>query len=117
MNLGTYLYTWMYGTLVGIDNFGNKYYCNSVDFNNIKAKRWVVFNGEIEASKIPSHWHAWLHKTIDIPPKNYKHKYGWQKNHKTNNTGTSKAYFPDSHPLSNSNKINNGKKDYESWKP
>ena len=59
-----------------------------------------MFAGEIEASKIPPHWHAWLHKSIDVPPIDYTHKYVWQKNHKQNMTGTNEAYFPSSHPLS-----------------
>ena len=47
MSLGTYLYTWLYGNLVGHDEFDNKYYCNSKDFQNINSKRWIIFNGEI----------------------------------------------------------------------
>ena len=47
MSLGTKIYTWLKGNLVGSDDLGNKYYCNSKDFNDLKAKRWVIFNGEI----------------------------------------------------------------------
>ena len=93
-------------------------YCNSKNFNDLSKKRWVMFNGEIEASKIPSHWHAWLHKTITEPPLDYSHKYHWQKKHVPNMTGTSKKYLPSSHPLSLSN--NKNKKiqhDYEKWNP
>ena len=116
MSLGTYFYTWLYGNLVGHDEFDNKYYCNSRDFQNIHSKRWVIFNGEIEASKVPPHWHAWLHKSIDVPPIKYSHEYNWQKDHKPNLTGTNKAYYPNSHPLSKSkNDLN--KKEYETWKP
>ena len=117
MSLGTKIYTLFCGNLVGLDKFGNKYYCNSKNFESETAKRWVIFNGEIEASKIPPHWHAWLHKTINLPPKNYTHKYSWQKEHIPNMTGTSNAYYPRSHPLSkldNDNKTNN---EYEKWQP
>tara|TARA_B100001250_G_C19202063_1_gene529866 strand:- start:9 stop:362 length:354 start_codon:yes stop_codon:yes gene_type:complete len=117
MSLGTKIYTWFYGNLVGVDNFGNKYYCNNSDFNNLNAKRWVIFNGIIEATKVPPEWHAWLHKSIDVPPLNYKHKYHWQKNHQPNFTGTKKAYYPSSHPLSKNYNSDNEKKDYESWTP
>jgi NADH:ubiquinone oxidoreductase subunit len=117
MNLGTSIYTWLYGNFVGADDEFNKYYCNSKNFNDLKAKRWVIFNGKIEASKIPSHWHAWLHRTIDIPPINYKHKYSWQKNHQENKTGTDEAYYPDSHPLSKNYNGEAIKSEYESWKP
>ena len=71
MSFGTKLYTWFCGKLVGTDEVGNKYYTNSNIDNDLNAKRWVIFNGEIEASKIPPHWHAWLHKTIDEPPIEY----------------------------------------------
>ncbi len=75
MSLGTKIYTLLKGNLVGRDDIGNKYYCNSKNFKDLKAKRWVIFNGEIEASNIPPHWQAWLHKSIDEPPLNYSHKY------------------------------------------
>ena len=117
MSLGINLYTWFYGKLVGQDNFENRYYCNSKNFDDLSAKRWVIFSGEIEASKVPSHWHAWLHKTIEKPPLNYSHKYNWQKNHEPNMTGTEQAYYPNSHPLSKSYKPDEIKKDYESWNP
>ena len=119
MNIGTIIYTWLKGHYVGIDNDGNKYYSNSKNFKSTDAKRWVIFRGEVEASKVPPHWHAWLHKMTNNPPINYVPKYGWQKNHKPNQTGTNEAYYPESHPLSKSNKSLQSKNnsDYESWKP
>ena len=84
---------------------------------HLSLKRWVIFKGEIEASKIPPHWHAWLHKSIDKPPLNYKHKYPWQKEHKPNMTGTKDAYYPKSHPLSKNYNPNEVKEDYEAWTP
>ena len=117
MNLGTKIYTWLYGHFVGTDEFGNKYYCNSKNFESESKKRWVIFNGEIEASKVPPHWHAWLHKTINTPPKNYSHKYNWQKDHLSNKTGTINAYYPSSHPLSKLKKTVIEKKEYEKWLP
>ena len=119
MSFSTSLYTWLYGNLVGSDVNKNRYYCNSKDFSKNQAKRWVIFNGDIEASKIPPHWHAWLHKTIDSPPIDYTHKYEWQKDHQQNMTGTKDAYYPDSHPLSKSfnSKKTDKKSEYETWIP
>ena len=117
MNWGTKIYTWFYGNLVGKYEFGNKYYSNLKDFSDRNARRWVIFNGIIEATKIPPHWHAWLHKSIDSPPLKYSHKYDWQKDHQPNMTGTKKAYYPSSHPLSKSYQPDEPKKDYESWTP
>ena len=53
MSIGTTIYTWLYGKIVATDEIGNKYYTNSENHNDLKAKRWVIFKGEIEASKIP----------------------------------------------------------------
>ena len=117
MNLGTKIYTWMYGKYVGEDEFGNRYYCNSKNFEDHLSKRWVIFKDEIEASSIPPHWHAWLHKTVNIPPINYSKKYLWQKEIESNLTGTSKAYSPNPRYL---NKLKDSKKnniEYEKWKP
>ena len=105
--LGTFLYTLFFGKFVGKDNSGNKYYQNS------KGKRWVIYNGEINASKIESDWYQWMHYQTNSDPLKIKvSKYSWQKPHSDNKTGTKKAYRP--------NKITNKKKDfkkYESWKP
>ena len=117
MNLGTTLYTLIYGNLVGKDEYGNKYYCNSKNFESELAKRWVIYFKEIEASKVPAHWHAWLHKTINKPPIDYKHKYKWQKDHTQNMTGTKQAYFPPSYPLSKKYNSDQEKNEYESWTP
>ncbi len=116
MNIGTKLYTFFYGNFVGTDDFGNKYYTNRKN-NNSNYKRWVIFNGEVEATKIPPHWHAWLHKSIDVPPIKYSHKFKWQKNHRPNMTGTKQAHFPSSHPLSKKYDSKNADMDYESWDP
>ena len=105
MSIGTTIYTWLYGKIVGTDEIGNKYYTNSENHNDLKA------------SKIPPHWHAWLHKSIDEPPINYSHKYKWQKDHKPNMTGTKDAHFPPSNPLSKDYKPDQIKADYESWSP
>ena len=105
--LGTFLYTFFFGKFVGEDKFGNKYYQNK------KGNRWVVYNGEINASKITSDWFSWIHHTTDlIPSEKTAKKYSWQKPHKDNKTGSKKAYKP--------NKIMKNSKEfqkYETWKP
>ena len=35
MSLGTKIYTWFKGNLVGSDDLGNKYYCSSKDFKDL----------------------------------------------------------------------------------
>ena len=44
--IGTRIQTLLFGKFVGKDSFGNKYY------QNRGGKRWVVYSGEIEATKI-----------------------------------------------------------------
>ena len=55
--LGTKIYTILFGKFVGKDSFGNIYY------NSKSGKRWVIYNGEVEASKIPNEWYSWMHYT------------------------------------------------------
>ena len=67
MSLSTWLYTQFFGTLVGMDEFGNNYYCSKRKTGGNRERRWVLFKGEPEASTVPPEWHAWLHHTIDRP--------------------------------------------------
>ena len=55
--LGTKLKTIFSGKLVGTDSTGNKYYQSKT------GKRWVIYSGEIDASKIPVEWYSWMHFT------------------------------------------------------
>ena len=55
--LGTRIHTILFGKLVGQDNFGNKYYQAK------SGRRWVIYKGEVEASKIPNEWYSWMHHT------------------------------------------------------
>ena len=42
---------------VGIDSFCNKYYESK---KGKKKKRFVIYNGIDETSRVPARWHAWL---------------------------------------------------------
>ena len=103
---GTFLKTLFTGTLVGKDEFGNKYYKNKND------DRWVVYSKSVEATKITSDWYLWMHYTIDKIPESEKNdkKYLWQKIHSENKTGTKQSFKPV--------KIQKDslKKKYETWK-
>tara|TARA_B100000787_G_C15929673_1_gene180189 strand:- start:146 stop:505 length:360 start_codon:yes stop_codon:yes gene_type:complete len=102
--LGTKLQTIFFGTLVGSDSLGNKYY------ENKSGKRWIIYNDEIDASKIPIEWYSWIHFTNNkIEKKHILEKYKWQKPHQSNQTGTENAY----HPNKNNDEI---KKKYTIWK-
>tara|TARA_B100000401_G_C52199552_1_gene436221 strand:- start:40 stop:399 length:360 start_codon:yes stop_codon:yes gene_type:complete len=102
--IGTSIQTLLFGKFVGKDSFGNKYYQNK------KGKRWVIYNGEIDASKIPDEWYSWMHHTKNkIENIHQLEKYNWQKPHMPNQTGTENSY----HPNKNNDKI---EKKYKSWK-
>lgn len=108
--LGTQLHTWWAGRLVGEDGEGNRYY-ESGD----RGRRWVIYNGEMEASRVPPEWHGWLHHTFDAPPTRVplKHK-DWEKAHVPNLTGTPAAYAP---PGSIRHAKPVARRDYEAWSP
>ena len=59
---GTFLKTIFSGIYVGKDELGNKYYRNK------KNERWVIYSGNIEATKITSEWYMYIHHTIDKIP-------------------------------------------------
>lgn len=88
--IGTRLWTWRKGELVGEDEAGNLYYRERSGW-----RRWVIYAGEADASKVPSDWHGWLHYTVDTPPteETYSPRQ-WQRPHRPNMTGTPGAYRP-----------------------
>lgn len=108
--LNTRLHTARHGVRVGEDVEGNTYY-QSRD----GKRRWVIYQGEVEASRISADWHGWLHHTFDQPPseKPLAHK-SWEQPHQENLTGSASSYAPagslrQSAPAQRS--------DYEAWTP
>ena len=108
--LNTQIFTWRKGEKVGEDDQGNVYYRTTND-----SKRWVIYNGEAEASRVGPDWHGWLHRTFDeVPSDKPLPKKSWEKPHQENLTGTMMAYAPagsirSQEPASRS--------DYEAWSP
>ena len=102
--LGTRLTILLFGKFVGRDSYGNKYYQTK------KGKRFIIYNGEVDASKIPNEWYSWMHFTHNkIENSHELTKFEWQKPHKPNLTGSSEAYSP----KKNTDAI---KKKYNTWK-
>jgi NADH:ubiquinone oxidoreductase subunit len=124
ISLGTKLFTWFRGQLVGIDQFGNRYYrerrgrpLKRGAGRDSRERRWVVYDGEPEASRVPPEWHGWLHHTFAEPPKDAgKKKYPWQKDHVPNLTGTPYAYRPPGSLLRGGHRPK-ATGDYEPWTP
>ena len=88
--IGTQIFTARKGVKVGEDEAGNIFYQTRDG-----KRRWVIYNGEMEASRVSPDWHGWLHFTWDEPPTKapLKHK-AWEMPHQENLTGTEAAYVP-----------------------
>ena len=117
MSLGTRLFTWLHGEPVGSDPFGNRYFRakGGARRSDGKERRWVMYDGEAEASKVPPEWHAWLHHPAAEPPKGGP-RPAWQKPHEPNHTGTAQAYRPPGHVAMGGQRAA-ATGDYEPWRP
>ena len=110
--VGTALFTRRNGVRVGTDVYGNVYY---------RAKkgdrRWVIYNGSNDASRIPPDWYGWMHHQIDghpdeaLPP-----APKFLKAPNPNRTGTAEAYRP-SGALERGGQRQAASGDYEAWVP
>ena len=109
---GTLATTWWSGTPVGTDMYGNRYYEAKKT-----GRRWVLYAGTVEASRVPPDWHGWLHHTFKEPPTTapFKEKV-WEKAHQPNLTGTEGAYRPDGSLLGGGVRPK-ATGDYQAWKP
>jgi NADH:ubiquinone oxidoreductase subunit len=110
--LGTMVTTWFSGQPVGTDQFGNRYYQTKDG-----KRRWVIYNGTVEASRISPDWHGWLHHTFKEPPTvTPLRTQPWEKIHIPNQTGTDNALRPQG-SLARSGERPPATGDYEAWTP
>jgi NADH:ubiquinone oxidoreductase subunit len=92
--LGTRIFTSRHGTEVGRDDEGNVYY-RSGTAGSAGERRWVIYNGAPEATRIPPEWHLWMHKTVALPPSEAPLvPRVWERPWVPNRTGTVAAYRP-----------------------
>jgi NADH:ubiquinone oxidoreductase subunit len=117
---GTALFTKRYGQFVGADEFGNKYYRafgHQIDPSMGHERRWVTYNGPVEASNIPPGWRGWLSHTHTLPPSEETYvAHAWEQPHVPNRTGTPQAY----RPSGSTNSVGQrppATGDYEAWSP
>jgi NADH:ubiquinone oxidoreductase subunit len=110
--MGTLLYTRRNGEKVGEDEAGNVFYQTKDG-----KRRWVIYNGVAEASRVSPQWHGWLHHTWDQPPSSAPLKRKpWEKPHRPNPTGTPEAWrLPGSLMTPQTRPHVAG--DYEAWRP
>lgn len=105
---------------VGADETGNRYYralgqTNDPSFGY--ERRWVVYNGAVEATKVPPGWRGWLTHTHDVPPSQEAYiAYPWEQPNLPNMTGTPAAYRPQGSTASYGERPP-ATGDYEAWSP
>jgi NADH:ubiquinone oxidoreductase subunit len=107
------------GVFVGMDDFGNRYFeaRDASDSYDAHKRRWVIYDGYAEASKVPAEWSGWLHYTFDEPPTtNPLPRRSWEKDHIPNLTGTVHAWRPKG-SLSRGGQRAVATSDYQPWKP
>lgn len=105
------------GQYVGEDAAGNRYYQEKFLFykpSYRRPRRWVMYKGFPEASRIPPEWYAWIHFTSERPL-TFQKRHTWQAPYVPNMTGTKQAYRPpaslaQAHPTTLP-------QDYEPWQP
>lgn len=107
---GTQFFTWRFGKRVGEDAQGNVFYQNADG-----SRRWVIYDGEAEASRISPEWHGWLHHTYGEPPTEAPlPRPAWELPYVPNMTGTALAYHPPGSLLAAKPPI---RSDYDAWAP
>lgn len=102
----------------GVDSSGNRYYTAKARSGYKTERRWVVYKGVPEPSRVPSEWHGWLHHQTDEIPQDTRPAFRrvWQKPHHPNMTGTSGAYRPPGHILEGGQR-DAATGDYQAWMP
>lgn len=120
VTLGQRMHIARRGVKVGQDDYGNTYYEARDDKDSYDAgrkRRWVIYNGYAEASKVPPEWHGWLRYTFDEPPTVAPLlRRPWEKDHLPNLTGTVFAWRPKG-SIARAGQRDSATGDYLPWTP
>ena len=106
------------GSQVGTDSFGNRYF-ESRDHKSYdgRKRRWVLYKGYVDASKIPAEWFGWLHYSVDETPTDQNTpRRAWMKAHVPNLSGTPFAWRPRG-SIARGGQRASASGDYQAWKP
>jgi NADH:ubiquinone oxidoreductase subunit len=88
---GTSIITRRYGREVGRDEFGNLYF----QHKDNPARRWVIYAGANDGSRVPPGWQSWLRGTIDdMPDKALPPRRKFEQAPVANLTGSDLAWRP-----------------------
>ncbi|MEO6387414.1 MAG: NADH:ubiquinone oxidoreductase subunit NDUFA12 [Croceibacterium sp.] len=115
--IGTSLFSAMNGDKVGTDAQGNTYFRSDKKTTDGRERRWVIYNGANDASRVPPEWHGWLHGSYDALPESHLQPAKiWEVDYTPNSTGTASAYRPQG-ALEQGGKRARATGDYEAWTP
>jgi len=110
--IGTARFTRRNGVKVGSDDAGNVYYQGKKD-----GKRWVIYNGANDPSRIPPDWYSWIHHLIEgLPEESLPPAPKFLKAPTANLTGTPLAYRP-AGALERGGHRAAATGDYQAWTP
>ncbi|CAA9511400.1 MAG: NADH:ubiquinone oxidoreductase 17.2 kD subunit [uncultured Sphingomonas sp.] len=111
--LGTRLFSGRHGREVGRDELGNIYLQHKKD----PRRRWVMYSGSNDASRVPPGWTSWLRGQIDdVPDKALPKARAFAKPAVPNLSGTSETYRP-AGSLSRGGQRPAATGDYQAWTP
>jgi NADH:ubiquinone oxidoreductase subunit len=103
--------------LIGHDEQGNRFFEEKKGSFDGRKRRYVLYAGYAEPSKVSADWHGWLHHTFEEPPTVAPlPRRAWEKDHKPNLTGTVNSYRPPG-ALGAGGERNKAAGDYEAWTP
>ena len=115
--IGTLFNSAMTGEHVGTDAQGNRYYRAKKRRADGGERRWVIYLGANDASRVPPEWHGWLHNSYDGVPESYLPPPRiWEVDYTPNATGTPTAYRPQG-ALEKGGHRAAATGDYEAWSP
>lgn len=114
--IGTALHTRRHGRRVGQDEWGHVYYEDKRAGADGRRRRWVIYNGSNDASRVAPAWFSWLHHQTDTLPTDLPPPRPWQRPYQHNLTGTDHAYRPPG-ALEAGGKRPASTGDYEPWSP
>lgn len=115
--IGTLLDTSRNGEQVGTDAQGNRYYRAKKKDAAGRERRWVIYEGLNDSSRVPAEWHGWLHGSFDgVPESNLPPPRIWETDYTPNATGTVAAYRP-AGALEKGGVRARATGDYEAWSP
>ncbi|GAA0728120.1 NADH:ubiquinone oxidoreductase subunit NDUFA12 [Sphingomonas japonica] len=122
------IFTWWNGATIGTslalrgkkamgeDALGNRYFMGGKDTAG-NPRRWVIYNGSNDSSRVPPEWFSWLHGQVDdVPDRALPPPRVWEKPALANATGTALAYRPPG-ALEQGGARVRATGDYEAWTP